>query len=100
LLVTNQTSAAIGYLQRGAALNSHYGPVWEHLGVAYKKQGRSGDAVTALENATRLLPSSALAWRHLAEAYQITGRTDKAQRAAARAQRLGYSAPKVNKKKA
>ena len=100
LLVTNQTNAAIGYLQKGAALNSRYGPVWEHLGVAYKKQGRTRDAVIALENATRLLPSSALAWRHMAEAYQATGRTAEAQRAAARAQRLGYSAPKANKKKA
>jgi cytochrome c-type biogenesis protein CcmH/NrfG len=64
--------------------------VWEHLGVAYKKQGRHGDAVVALENATRLLPSSSLAWKHLADVYQATGRTADAQRAAARAQKLGY----------
>ncbi len=99
LLTTGQTKAAIGYLQRGASLNSRYGYVWEHLGIAYKKQGRNGDAVIALENATRLLPSSALSWKHLADVYQATGRNADAQKAAARAQRLGYPAPKANKKK-
>ena len=29
LLVTGQTNTAIGYLQKGASLNSRYGPVWE-----------------------------------------------------------------------
>jgi len=87
-------------LQKGAGLNSGYGPVWEHLGVAYKKQGRHYDAVNALEKATRLLPTSPLAWRHLAEAYQATGRDADAQRATARAQQLGSAAPRTNKKKA
>ena len=68
LLITGQTDAAIGYLKKGASLNSKYGPVWEHLGVAYKKQGRNRDAVSALETATRLMPSSHVAWKHLAEA--------------------------------
>jgi predicted Zn-dependent protease len=98
LLVTDQTNAAIGHLQKGASLKSNYGPVWEHLGVAYKKQGRNPEAVTALETATKLLPSSYLAWKHLAEAYQATGRTADAQRAAARAQKLGGGTP--GKKKA
>ena len=70
-----------------------------HLGVAYKKQGRHREAVSALEAATRLLPSSQLAWQDLAEAYQATGRTVDAQRAAARAQSLG-AAPRGNKNKA
>jgi predicted Zn-dependent protease len=100
LLLTGQTHAAIGYLQKDATLNSRYGPVWEHLGVAYRKQGRHRDAVSALETATRLLPSSSLAWRHLAEAYQATGRSAEAQRAAARAQQLGSAALRTNKKKA
>jgi tetratricopeptide (TPR) repeat protein len=100
LLVTGKTNAAIGYLQKGAGLNSRYGPVWEHLGVAYKKQGRHRDAVSALENATRLLPSSPLSWKHLAEAYQAIGQSADAQRAATRAQKLGYAAPRANKKKA
>jgi predicted Zn-dependent protease len=77
-------NSAIGHAQKGATLNSKYGPVWEHLGVAYKKQGRNGDAVVALENATRLMPSSPLAWKYLAEAYQLPGRCADAQRAAAR----------------
>jgi len=81
-------------------LNSKYGPVWEHLGVAYKKQGRNRDAVSALETATRLMPSSHVAWKHLAEAYQATGRTADAQRAAARAQQLGGAVAKASKKKA
>ena len=80
-------------------MNSNYGPVWEHLGVAYQKQGRNRDAVSVLEKANLLLPSSSLAWRHLAEAYQATGRSADAQRAAARAQQLGSAAPKANKKR-
>jgi predicted Zn-dependent protease len=89
----------VEYLRRGASLKPAYGPVWEHLGVAYQKQGRHLEAVRALEKATRLLPSSPLAWKHLAEAYQATGRSAQAQRAAARAQRLSGGALKANKKK-
>ena len=70
-------------------MNSSYGPVWEHLGVAYQKRGRHRDAVDALEKATRLMPNSRYAWQHLAEAYQATGRSAEAQRATARAQQLG-----------
>jgi len=81
LLTTGQTNAAIGYLQKGATLNSSYGPVWEHIGAAY-------------------LPSSRIAWQHLAQAYQATGRNSDARRAAARAQQLGGAAPNVAKKKA
>ncbi len=99
-MTVGQTNAAIGYLRKGASLNSSYGPVWEHLGVAYQKQGRNRDAVSALEMATRFLPSSLLAWRHLADAYQATVRRVEAERAGARAQQLGSAAPRTNKKKA
>ena len=50
---------------------------------------KASDAVSALETATRLLPSSSLAWRHLAEAYQATGRSTEGQPAAVRVQQLG-----------
>ena len=89
-MTVGQADAAIGYLRKGASLNSSYGPVWEHLGVAYQKRGRQRDAVDALERATQLMPTSRYAWQHLAEAYQPTGRTSDALRAAARAQKLGY----------
>ena len=49
LMTAGQTNAAIGYLRKGASLNSSYGPVWEHLGVAYQKRGRHRNAVDALE---------------------------------------------------
>jgi Flp pilus assembly protein TadD len=81
-------------------LNSEYGPVWEHLGVALQKRGRNREAVDALEKATRLMPTSRYAWKHLAEAYQATGRSGDAQRAAARAQQPGGAVTKVSKKKA
>jgi predicted Zn-dependent protease len=81
-------------------LNTEYGPVWEHLGVAYQKQRRNKEAVVGVENATRLLPSSYLAWKHLAEAYHSSGRMAEAQRAATRAQRLGGAISKPSKKKA
>ena len=99
-MTAGQTDAAIGYLRKGASLNSSYGPVWEHLGVAYQKRGRHRNAVDALEKATRLMPTSRYAWKHLAEAYQATGRSADAQRAAARAQQLGGAIAKANKKKA
>src|SRR5439155_869592 len=95
---TNQRSDRI--FAEGRNLDSSYGPVWEHLGVAYKKQGRNRGAVSALETATRLLPSSRIAWQHLAQAYQATGRNSDVRRAAARAQQLGGAAPNVAKKKA
>jgi predicted Zn-dependent protease len=95
-----QTKAAVGYLSKGASLNSSYGPVWEHLGVAYQKQGGNRDAVSALERRLGFYHRRPLAWRHLAEAYQATGRSAEAQRAAARAQQLGSAAPRANKKKA
>ena len=98
LMTTGQTDAAIRYLQKGASLNSSYGPVWEHLGAAYQKLGRNRDAVSALETATRLLPSSRLTWQHLAQAYQATGRNADAQRAAAHSQQLN-AASKASKKK-
>ena len=61
---------------------------------------KASDAVSALETATRLLPSSSsLAWRHLAEAYQATGRSTEGQRAAVRVQQLGSAGTRASKKK-
>jgi tetratricopeptide (TPR) repeat protein len=100
LLTVGQTDAAIGYLRNGASLNSSYGPVWEHIGVAFQKKGRYRDAADALEKATRLMPTSRYAWKHLAEAYQASGRSADARRAAARAQQLGGAIANVTKKKA
>jgi tetratricopeptide (TPR) repeat protein len=90
-MTVGETDAAIGHLRTGASLNSNYGPVWEHLGVALQKRGHHRDAVDALEKATQLMPTSRYAWKHLAEAYQATGRGADAQHAAARAQKLGYT---------
>ena len=48
LAMVGQTDAALDHLRKGASLNSGYGPVWEHLGLAYQKKGFHRDAVRSL----------------------------------------------------
>jgi tetratricopeptide (TPR) repeat protein len=91
--------AGIACLKKGASLNSEYGPVWDHLGLAYQKQGKHQDAVKAFERATQVTPTDRLSWQHLAEGYRALGQIAKADRAAARAQSLPKEAPKPSSKK-
>jgi len=88
LATTGQLDAGISYLRRGASLAPNYGPVWEHLGLAYQKKGNHRDAVKAFERATQLAPNRRLPWQHLSEEYRAVGRLQDAERAAARAQSL------------
>jgi Flp pilus assembly protein TadD len=87
-------------LRKGASLNSSYGPVWEHLGLAYQKKGNHKEAIKAFEKATQLMPNAPRPWLHLADEYRLAGRPVDADRAAARAQQLGPGTPKLAKKKA
>ena len=93
-MTTGQVDAGISYLRKGSSLNPKYGPVWEHLGLAYQEKGNHRDAVKAFEKATQLMPNRRPAWQHLAEEYRAVGRMQDAQGAAARAQSL--PAPKTN----
>ena len=89
LQATGQLDAAIRHLRLGASLApKSYGPVWDHLGVAYQKKGLHRDAVKAFEHATQIMPNYRLAWQHLAEEYRALGQMAEANRAAARAQSL------------
>jgi tetratricopeptide (TPR) repeat protein len=86
LQVTGQVDAAIDHLRTGANLAPKtYGPVWEHLGLAYQKKGLHRDAVKAFERAVQIMPSYGPAWRHLAEEYRALGRAADASQAEARA---------------
>jgi predicted Zn-dependent protease len=91
--------AGIVCLKKGASLNSEYGPVWNHLGLAYQKQGKHREAVKAFERATQVMPSDRVAWQHLAEEYRAVGEIVNADRAAARAQSLPKETPKPSTKK-
>jgi Flp pilus assembly protein TadD len=95
-----RVAAGISYLRKGASLNSSYGPVWEHLGLAYQKKGNHKEAMKAFEKATQLMPKAPRPWQHLADEYGLAGRPVDADRAAARAQQLGIGTPKLVKKKA
>jgi Flp pilus assembly protein TadD len=88
LMAVGQVDAGISYLRKGASLNSNYGPVWLHLGLAYQKQGHHADAVKAFEKATQLMPGVRLPWQDLAQEYAAVGRTADAQRATTHAQQL------------
>jgi Flp pilus assembly protein TadD len=67
LFSAGQTDAAIEHLRRGAALRPSYGPVWQHLGLAYRKQGKHREARDAFQRATRLMPANQRARALLAE---------------------------------
>ncbi len=83
-MVVGQTDAAIAHLRKGASLApKSYGPVWEHLGLAYQKQGRHQEAAKAFEKATQIMPQLPLPWQHLSQEYLALGRGDDAKRAAA-----------------
>jgi Flp pilus assembly protein TadD len=86
-------------LRKGASLNSSYGPVWEHLGLAYQKKGNHKEAMKAFERAIQLMPNAPRLWQHLADEYRLAGRPVDADRAAARAQQLDTGAPKLAKQK-
>ena len=92
--------SGISYLRKGSSLNPTYGPVWEHLGLAYQKKGNHRDALKAFEKATQLTPDRRLPWQHLAEEYRAAGRLQDAERAAARAQSLPGAKTNVVSKKA
>lgn len=81
-------------------MNPNYGPVWEHLGLAYQEKGNHHDAVKAFEKATQIMPTRRPAWQHLATEYRAVGRIQDAQHAAARAQSLPAGNLKAGAKKA
>ena len=92
LQATGQLDAGITHLRLGASLApKNYGPVWDHLGVAYQTKGLHADAAKAFEKATQIMPKSRLSWQHLAAEYRALGRTADATRAASRAQSLPAS---------
>jgi tetratricopeptide (TPR) repeat protein len=74
LASVGQVDAGISYLRKGASLNSSYGPVWEHLGLAYQKNGNHKEAMKAFEKATQLMPNALHPWQHLADEYPPAGR--------------------------
>lgn len=89
LQATGQLDAGITHLRLGASLApKNYGPVWEHLGLAYQKKGLHQEAVKAFERATQIMPGYRPCWQHLAEEYRALGRMPEASRATARAQSL------------
>jgi len=89
LQATGQVDAGITHLRLGANLApKNYGPVWDHLGVAYQKKGQHAEAVKAFERATQIMPQYRLSWQHLAAEYRAVGRGADATRAASRAQSL------------
>ena len=89
LQATGQLDAGITHLRLGANLApKNYGPVWDHLGVAYQKKGLHADAAKAFERATQIMPGYRLSWQHLAAEYRALGRVADATRATARAQSL------------
>jgi Flp pilus assembly protein TadD len=92
LVVAGQTEAGIAHLRQGASLApKSYGPVWEHLGLAYQKQGRHQLAVKAFEKATQLMPAFPQPWLHLSQEYLALGRVEDAKRAAAHARSVPSS---------
>ncbi len=58
------------------------------LGTAYLSEGNPSDAITALEEATKLNPRNAVAWEKLGLAYYSKSATEKAHFAFAKAIRL------------
>jgi Flp pilus assembly protein TadD len=86
-------------LRKGASLNSSYGPVWEHLDLAYQKKGNHKEAMKTFERAIQLMPNAPRPWQHLADEYRLAGRSVDADRAAARAQQLDTGAPQLAKQK-
>lgn len=89
LQATGQVDAGIKHLRTGANLAPKtYGPVWNHLGLAYQKKGMHREAVQAFERAVQIMPSYRAAWQHLAEEYRALGQGAKAEQAAARARSL------------
>jgi tetratricopeptide (TPR) repeat protein len=96
---TGQINVGIDHLRKGASLNSNYGPVWEHLGLAYQKQGRHKEAIKAFERATQIMPTYRLCWLHLADEYRAAGKVAEANRPAAHAQSLAFTISKRETKK-
>ena len=89
LQTTGQVDAGIKHLRTGANLApKNYGPVWNHLGLAYQKKGMHREAVQAFERAVQIMPTYRAAWQHLAEEYRALGQAAKAEQAAARARSL------------
>ena len=58
------------------------------LGTAYISEGNPSDAITALEEATKLNPRNSSAWEKLGIAYYAKGATEKAEKAFLRAIKL------------
>jgi tetratricopeptide (TPR) repeat protein len=86
LQATGQVDAGIKHLRTAASLAPKtYGPVWEHLGLAYQRKGMHQDAAKAFERAVQIMPSYGPAWRHLAQEYRSLGRVADANNAEARA---------------
>jgi tetratricopeptide (TPR) repeat protein len=97
LQATGQLDAGIEHLRTGANLApKNYGPVWEHLGLAYQKKGMHREAAKAFEHAVQIMPSYGQAWRHLAAEYRALGQIAEANQAEARARSTsgGKTGPK------
>jgi tetratricopeptide (TPR) repeat protein len=86
LQAAGQVDAGIQHLRTATSLAPKtYGPVWEHLGLAYQRKGMHGDAAKAFEHAVHIMPTYGQAWHHLAEEYRALGRTADANNAEAHA---------------
>ncbi len=96
LFTTSHVDAGISQLRKGVSLAPKYGPVWEHLGLAYASKRDHREAIKCFEKATQLM-ADRRPWQHLADEYRTVGREADAQRAQARAQSL--TTPKSNSSK-
>jgi len=74
--------AGIDHLRKGAKLNPHYAPVWEHLGLVYAKQGKHRDAINTFDRAVKIMPMYKQAWEYLAVEYRLVGQSAAAEQAA------------------
>ena len=86
LQAVGQVDAGIQHLRTATSLApKNYGPVWEHLGLAYQRKGMHAEAVRAFEHAVQIMPNYRPAWQHLALEYRALGRTADASQAEAKA---------------
>ena len=76
---------AIESFKKTTEVNPQHDNAFTALGTAYLKQGRTQDAISALESAVAIDVKNYLASYHLASAYNQTGKSTKALESAKRA---------------
>lgn len=77
-----------------AAASKRFGPFASfHLGKIHKRQGKTAQALTELEQASRALPDKQEVWFELADAYEQAGQPQKAAQARAKFEALRQAAP-------